>query len=277
MSKNQRKPLTTKEMQRAEFEMLQQFDAFCEKHGLDYWMVGGTLLGAVRHKGFIPWDDDIDLGMPRPDFERLLALSKTETIGEHLELWSYEDDRTAQPFGQLVRKDMRLKKSADNYSKEYPVPYLWADIFPIDGFPKRRWQKKWHLDKMAFARTLSIRARARLGRGTSPVRMIGKIPFILLGRLIGVRCLRSFIVKTALRYPYETSDEVGIAVNGFYGPGEAYRKDKIHPLVRLPFEDGAFPAPACYDSYLHGIYGDYMQLPPTEKRKVHLLKVYPVN
>lgn len=272
-----KKALSIKEMQQAEYEMLQQFDLFCKQNKLDYWMVGGTLLGAVRHKGFIPWDDDIDIGMPRPHFERLLALAKEKPVGKYMELWSYQDDRTSQPFAQLVRKDMRLKKSADNYSKDYPVPYLWVDVFPIDGFPKRRWQKKWHLDKMALARTLSIRARARFGRGTSPVRMVAKMPFILVGRLIGVRRLRSFIVRTALRYPYEESEEVGIAVNGFYGPGEAYRKAAVYPLVDLPFEDSVFPAPKCYDSYLRGIYGDYQILPPPEKRKVHHMKVYRVR
>lgn len=265
--------LTRKEVQLAELEILKAFDAYCNKTGLVYWMAGGTLLGAVRHKGFIPWDDDIDIAMPRPDYERLLKLVRRRPVGEQYQLFTDRDDRTAQPFAQLVRTDMVIEKEADRYLEKYRVPYLWMDIFPIDGFPKERWQKKLHLDIMGAARFLSIRARATLGRGTSPIRTLLKLPVILLGRLIGVRRLRSFITGVALLFPYERSREVGIAVNGYYGPGEAYPKRAVFPRVRLPFEGEEFYAPACYDSYLHGIYGDYMKLPPIEKRKTHALKV----
>ncbi len=265
--------LTRKEVQNAELEILKAFDSYCKKTKLRYWMAGGTLLGAVRHKGFIPWDDDIDIAMPRPDYERLLRLVKKKPIGKKYSLLTDRDDMTAQPFAQLVRTDLLIEKEADNYLEKYRVPYLWMDIFPIDGFPKWRWQKKLHLDIMAAARFLSIRSRAKFGKGTSPIRMLLKMPVILLGRLIGVKRLRSFITRVALLYPYERSKEVGIAVNGFYGPGEAYRKRDVFPRVKLPFEGEQFFAPACYDGYLRGIYGDYMKLPPKEKRKTHALRV----
>lgn len=268
-----KKYLTRKEIHRAELEILKAFDKYCRRMKLTYWMAGGTLLGAVRHKGFIPWDDDIDIGMPRPDYERLLKLVKEKPVGGHYRLLTDRDDTTAQPFAQLVRTDLLIEKEADNYLEKYRVPYLWMDIFPIDGFPKERWQKKLHLDIMAAARFLSIRARATIGKGTSPLRMLLKMPVILLGRLFGVKRLRTFITQVALLFPYERSREVGIAVNGYYGPGEAYLKKDVFPRVKLDFEGEKFYAPACYKRYLRGIYGDYMKLPPKEKRKTHKLKV----
>ena len=126
--------LNLNEIQQVYLELLGEFDAVCRHHGLRYDLCGGSMLGAVRHKGYIPWDNDIDLSMPRPDYERLLALKLEGKLqmSAHRDLVSDRDETFPRHFARFVRHD--VKRVAD-MAEEWDCPYIGIDIFPLDAVP----------------------------------------------------------------------------------------------------------------------------------------------
>ncbi len=267
--------LERQEVQNVLLKMLDAFAAYCKKHDLRFYLVGGTLLGAVRHAGFIPWDDDIDVGMPRPDYERLLALVKTEPVAPEYRIISAGDGTLSLPFAEMIHLDTRLERPTSKYiDGDYRQLYLFLDIFPQDGWPENEHAAKRLVRRTNFLRKLSTESRATLGAGTSILKTIAKTPAILLGRVIGTDRINRHLDAIAKQYDYDSSKYVGAITYGIYGVGERCRRDEMFPMKTVTFENRKFPAPGCTDSYLTGIFGDYMTPPPKEKQVSHGLTVW---
>lgn len=241
---------TLKKIQQETLRMLVMFDQYCNDNGLRYFMVGGTLLGAVRHKGFIPWDDDIDLVMPRSDYERLLALSPRI---DGAELKSFENDSEYRlPY-------MKLFSTRTTLVEQDPWFYLgglFLDIFPLDAVPsdvnahlgrlkklQRQWA--WHVRILPAGKRLPIALFYRYFFRTASL-------------------LRRF--DAYCRSAGASDSEQVMNSYGVYGAREVSRRANFAGHVMLEFENHMFRAPIGYDEYLHGVYGDYMKLPPEEKR-----------
>lgn len=250
------------------FEMLGDFADYCDKNGLRYYLCGGTLLGAVRHKGFIPWDDDVDLLMPRPDFDRLHALLKKETIKTYYKLIGYNAKEGYWPFAKLI--DLRTKVDNEFSSAD---KHLWIDIFPMDGLPDNVEESNTVLSFAPSRKVKFVRAFAKVGKGQSFIRTIGKIPVMIYLRTIGIRKTAKKIDSMARKYPFENSAYVG-GIAWSLGPKERMIREEYTPVTDLEFNGRLFHAPACWDKYLKQIYGDYMKLPPVEQRVNHSNKVF---
>ena len=254
--------LSLRECQEIELNILEQIHQYCEKHGLHYLMLYGTLIGAVRHQGFIPWDNDIDIGMPRPDFERLLELSETEPIGEHLYIEHYTIDPQYHYLCMRVCDDRTTVQVP--YIREQPTRLgLWVDIFVIDGVAPTKtlyWlQKKkimfyWYMFRAYVYGTLDNKNTFR--------KIIKKI---ILG-FVGSNELNYRITKLVSRYRFEDCELVEDAFTPHYRP--LRREDFYHPMP-MAFEGHVFYGPSHYDEYLTLCFGNYMQLPPEEKRMPH--------
>ena len=271
----EKKQLTQQEIRARLVQMLDDLLAYCNKHGLTCFLVGGTLLGAIRHKGFIPWDDDIDVGIPRDDYEELRELARTEPIGGHYAFAFGDDGSYSSPYGQMIDLDTRLRRASTEYLLESAVTaHLYIDIFPVDGYPDTAEETKRFIRRVTFLRKAVKYSRSKFGRGTSGFRTILKFFPVFVTHLLGNRFLVRRMVREASKYPYESANYIGISANALYGVGERYRKDEAFPLIEVPFEGKQYPAVACYDGYLTGIYGNYMELPPEEKRKSHHIQVY---
>ncbi len=257
--------LSFREVQLTELEILLFFDKLCKQHNLKYYLTGGTLLGAIRHKGFIPWDDDIDVCMPREEYEKLLNidLNSTRYVLQNYRLGNLK---------RAISKIVDVKTHTTGFLEE--DVHLWIDIFPIDGLPEDEETVKRIYKKAFFYRKLLYVCGAKLGAGRSALKKY--LLYVLkpvANFFWGVdKCVKE-INKISREFSYEDAKYVGDIAGGIYGTGECLPKEGFEKSINVEFEKHLFPIYSCWETYLTGCHGDYMQLPPVEKRKKHIRRV----
>ncbi len=260
--------LTLAEMQQVYLELLEEFDRLCAAHGLRYDLAGGSLLGAVRHGGFIPWDNDIDVCMPRPDYERLLALklSGKLTLEPKRDILCDRDDTFARHFGRYIRRDVRR---ITDMAEDSDCPWIGMDIFPVDGLPigdrAFHWQC-WRVRQLRRFLLTSVEKKGTSRRGSLAAKIKDLYRPIL--KKIGPFRIARKLDKVCSKVPFETAEYVG-AITGMYGHRERWRKAEMLPQTRLDFETIQACAYQNYDIYLSHLYGDYMKLPPADQQIPH--------
>lgn len=261
-----KRKLSNEEIKACELQILLHIQSFCNDKDIRFYLSGGTLLGAIRHHGFIPWDDDIDICMPRPDYERFVkSFPETETYRIQSDVLGNWD----VPFSKVIDVRTEIQSIYDESGGN-----LWVDVFPVDGLPKSIQQTKNIYDECNFYRKLFMIGHARLGEGKGIFHKYGKYMVKPLVRMIGTEKFSHKIEEVAQRIPYEEAEYVGAITWGLYGVGERMLKSEFEKQVMVEFEGHQFPTFSCWDSYLHGLYHDYMQLPPVEKRQTHDMEVY---
>ena len=264
-----------KRLQRAELALFNQFAAVCARHHIVYFALGGTLLGALRHGGFIPWDDDMDLGLPRPDYERFLALAREEDLG--FQVRTYQTDPTYyRYFARLEDPSVQVVRT-DNLTREQTG--AWIDLFPLDGMPGGR------VPRAVWARYLLWRRAAyklscfSLGVNVDkPGRPLAERLLIRAGQVLPVE--RMFHTRRQLdkldralrRFSYETSPWL-INLMGAWKLRELFAKSRYGSGRWYPFEDTRIWGPADGDFICTQLYGDYRTPPPLADRNRHQVQV----
>lgn len=250
-------------------DILKAFMAICERHGLTYYGCAGTAIGAVRHHGIIPWDDDIDVIMPRPDYDRLLEIAQTEDWGKYELITPYKDDTYPLYFSKISDRETTLVED-----RHIPcVTGLYVDIFPLDATDddvataqrlKDRYTKIINrLNAISTHNTWSeyislLSHRKEWGRFA-----IKTIAFFCRKSLR--RRLISQMDALSHRYDYDKAKNVQV-YTGSYGHREVFPKAWLGKGRKFPFEDTEIPLPEEYDTYLRHFFNDYMQFPPVEQR-----------
>jgi lipopolysaccharide cholinephosphotransferase len=257
------KVVSLAEMRKIELNLLKELVKVCKESNLRYFLAGGTLLGAIRHHGFIPWDDDIDILMPRKDYLQLIAIFKAENK-ENPKIFSiYDNSDYYYTFLKLVDTRTKMIDPQKLVIKDLGVG---IDIFPMDGMPedqaaaKRLLKKIRRYSKMQYAARLPV-----FPNNCRWYKVIQMAVRYFPGKRIGCQKLIQKIENLATQYDFETCDYIGCLVAG-YGIKERVRKEAFESTIQVQFEDGSFEAPIGYDEYLSNLYGDYMQLPPEDKR-----------
>lgn len=266
--------LSLDEIKQEALKILIAFDSFCTEHGLRYSLAGGTLLGAVRHHGFIPWDDDIDVMMPRPDYERLKALRSEwiEETGYVIGGYPVIDSQDSV-FMKLMNE--RIDVTLEEHDT---VLHLGIDVFPVDGLSANDEEVARIYEKAALYRKFieAPYANPAVAKSTAK-RFVKKVYRMLDSQLPLLRSVEKRLNRLAQRRSYENSVYVGAITWGLYGPGERMEKASFEIFDTMEFEGKRFPVVSCWDAYLTGIYGDYMKIPPEADRKSHAMKAWRVN
>ncbi len=259
------------EIQNVQRQLLKEFIAICEKHGLRYYLFGGSCLGAIRHQGFIPWDDDLDVAMPRPDFNKLIELTKEFKDPFFLQS-VYSDKRYSYPYAKLRNSNTCFKEVLFAYTNINHG--IWMDIFPLDGMSRKPGATKVKSFKPHF---LWFRWYFSYFSG-----MLHKPRFnqhFLIDILTNLVAILFFpfgifnwnsksISKSIQKIPYEKATLVGPYLT-MYLNREALPPSVFGDGVIAKFEGLEVKVPSDYHRYLTHIFGDYMKLPPIEKQMGH--------
>lgn len=270
---NAREKLSLNDVRQEEFRLLLELDELCKSNGLRYSLAGGSLLGAVRHKGFIPWDDDIDIVMPRPDYEKAISLFRADYLGADRSLEPISGDWSCPVFFKYVNRKIKVK---EHYSSGDGA-YLWIDVFPSDGLPSDDGELREKYRQADSLRRLFALCRADSREGKTPAKRAAKRVLVPVLRCLGVGNRVAKKLDTLSRSTqFGSTGYAGILSWGLYGSGERYEDTAFDCPVEVMFEGHMFPAMSCWDEYLRGIYGDYMKLPPVEKRETHELDAWVV-
>ena len=252
------KEIVLKRIQEQELILLKECIKLCEDNNIEYFSLGGTLLGAVRHQGFIPWDDDIDLGIPRKYYDKLIKLlsDNDEVVLEkniiNLNVLQY-------------KKKENIQIGSESYS-------VYIDLFPLDGVPNGKIARKVFLTKFLLYRVLykfSIVDKLNIvDRGFVGNLVVGLMKKSKIYKILSSERIVEKLHKIAATYSFDDSEFVG-NILGRYREKEIVSKKIFGNSKLLKFEDIEIRSPEDYDGYLKHIYGDYMKLPKEEDRIAH--------
>lgn len=262
--------LTDKEIKNRLLKIMIQFKKLCDIYGLEYSLVGGTLLGAIRHKGFIPWDDDVDIAMDRPTYNRMISIfSRKNVLPSNLKLVGFDVENSIYPFIKIVDTQTKV----DEITADESIG-LWIDIFPIDGLPDDLKKiKKVYKEASILHSLISLIPSKK--EGSSKLKNIIKPMAINISKnVIGYKRINYWCKKLCLKYPYENAVNVGCIIWGRGLEKEAMLKSDFERKITVNFEGESFKAISNYDTYLTNLYGNYMSLPPENDREQHMEKVY---
>lgn len=261
-----KKNIGLKEMQEIEKHLLKEIREVCEKLHLKYYLCGGTLLGAVRHKGFIPWDDDIDIYMMREDYEKLenyfISINGVYKKSRLLSM-KLEDDYY-YPMMKLVDTTTYMKESDTKNIKNMGV---YIDIFPLDGTPNNQKLRKIYMKRINLLKKTAY--MAYYDKFETNTRLLKPIKYMWfkVSKLFGPVRIAKHMEKIVKKHQVEHSKYIGNVLSGEIKelvPAALYKEDQLYD-----FEGEKYNGVKDYDAYLTAMYGNYMKLPSKEKQVTH--------
>lgn len=262
-----------KTLQTLELENLDILISICEKYNLRYYLIGGTLIGVLRHHGFIPWDDDIDVGLPRPDYNKFVKVAAKE-LPEFMDIKTMTSDPNYKCyFTRLINNKKKIYWDHGQYKAKIGV---WMDVFPLDGLPDNKLMRKLHVFNVnahkAIYKFSQINYVTTNKERPFIERFLIKFAMVThIGKLIDPdKSLRS-LDRTLQKYDYEKQNWAW-NFSGCYGKREQVRKMELGGTRQDVFENRTVSIPEAAEDYLDHIYGKWRELPPIEKRVSHVVE-----
>ena len=254
-------------------ELLKIFADICEENNLRYFLIAGTLLGAVRHQDIIPWDDDIDVGMPRADYDRFMVIAQAKLNEKYPNKYFIQTGKTDKYYHKFIARmrendtDWVEKAETDNRMRQG----LFIDVFPLDGLPnddKKRAAIARRINKLSGLSSIRFSKDYKSGK-----KLLIPIKF-MLKHFTTYSFFHNLANKIITRYDFEKSQYAGSLLSN-YGVKSHFKRSYFDDYVLLPFGDRAYRCPYKHIEMLTDLYGDYNELPPMEKRiaKQHVVYV----
>ena len=258
--------LTLKEIQQEELNIALEIDLFCKNNNLKYFLASGTLIGAVRHKGFIPWDDDMDLIMLREDFDFFCKNFKIKG----LVVKCCQDGTLHAPFAKVCNRNIAV--DCENLGDE-DNSLLWVDIFPIDAInPNSIVDKIKTLFLRRLMRDISLNRLVNYSKKNNFFKnLVGMVEYKYCSKITakGIARRAKIISDVSKENKPFTTGFLGFRIDKFYWPEEVFKKRKLYQ-----FENAQLYSVMDFDSCLRIHYGDYMTLPPENQRASHHMRAY---
>lgn len=270
--KDNKDKILLRKLQKIDLDIAKTVIQICEEEGLRYFMVDGTMLGAVRHHGYIPWDDDMDLAMPRPDYERFMEIAPSRLSDPYV-LRCYQNDSNYKIyFCGIANSRYKLFRAS---SKKQYIVHPWIDIFPLDGMPDKKIVRRFHQMRLLFLRMLydisvfdeivNIKRKNRVWYEKVIIWFCIHIP---LQRVFDYRKRLGAMDKALKKYSYDESNII-VDFLSVYRFREMFSKEVFGNGRDYEFDNTVMKGPAEAHRYLSQVYGDYMTPPSEDERRWH--------
>ena len=256
------KQLDIDEIKKIQLSILDYVHKFCVENDIHYSLCGGTLIGAVRHKGYIPWDDDIDIMMPRPDYEKFCKIFNFNENSGYKVLNSYNDRDFFQPFSKVVDVNTVLVESYDRPTKDLGVN---IDVFPIDGLPNNSSEREKYWKRIFKKRNFATVIYTKNNKKEHGMKKVIRLILFYLCRPFPANIFAKKLHRLGKHNTFENSNIIANSIFG-YGKKEEMPGNLFSSFIDIEFENRKFKAVENYDVYLSNLFGDYMQLPPENER-----------
>lgn len=258
--------LNTEKLHSCHLLLAKELKRICVENNINYFMIAGTLLGAVRHKGFIPWDDDMDFAIMREDYAKFLEICKTN-LGDDFELQEmFVDDNYALPMAKILLKGTKFVERTT--AKNNALKGIYIDVFPYDSIPDDENLRKKHSKNTYFLKRLFLAKQGySIAEKGQTLKQIVYSLLKFLSFFVTKKYIRNRLDKELRKFENQNTQKVA-AIGGAY----PYSKESVErkwflESVELPFENITLSAPKDYAEYLTYFYGDYMTPPPADKRE----------
>lgn len=259
------------ECKKIQLDILDEIVNICDRNSLQYYLSYGSLLGAVRHKGFIPWDDDIDICLFRKDYEQLIKILKSKKDND-IPVWLDIIDGDVSEYYYTFAKavDSRtIAKMEDNLTDHG----IWIDIFPLDNLPDNQLLRGLFLHYCYFLRAVILAMTTDfLGTASGSKTYIKRL-LNICAKSIGKKRVYNHYEKICRINKDNHSDYVGMLFSA-YGVRDCVLREKVSKASTYTFEDRYYTGYANYDYFLSKMYGDYMKIPPVEKQRTHSIDAH---
>lgn len=254
-----------RELQILQLKIALEIRRICDKYGINYFLDCGSMLGAVRHNGFIPWDDDMDVGFLRKDYDKFISVARKE-LGDMFYLLTWDDNVDyPHPYAKICLKDTIYREQIAG-SGEKTNNGIFVDLFPYDNISDNKAIRLVNgMVRKLMSHMMMIKCGYRVWEGKGFIKKLKFSPFNICSFFFSKNSLKRLFNRMAYMYQDVETREVGIEDGGI-SLYWRYRRDNLEEFIESKFEDLYFKIPRDYDVLLRTGYGDYMELPPEETR-----------